>query len=125
MDILNNLDKNTKILNISNCGLKGVLDLEDFKNLEELDCSKNEITEIINIPKNIKCVDCSFNKLEELRLYYWTYRKLEELYCNYNEITTLVIPEIKKVNSANNKISELESQIKDLSFENTRSIVNL
>ena len=60
MELLKSLDKNTKILNISKCGIKGVLDLEDFKNLEELDCSKNEITEIINIPKNIKCVDCSF-----------------------------------------------------------------
>ena len=57
MELLKSLDKNTKIINISNCGLKGVLDLEDFKNLEELYCSNNEITEIINIPENIKYVN--------------------------------------------------------------------
>ena len=54
MELLKTLDKKTKILNISNCGLKGVLDLKDFKYLEELDCSNNEITEITDIPETLK-----------------------------------------------------------------------
>ena len=69
MDILKTLDKNTKILNISNCGLKGVLDLKEFKYLEELYCSNNEITEIINLLRDIKYLGCSNNKLQTLEIY--------------------------------------------------------
>mgnify|MGYP003353163671 CR=1 FL=1 len=71
MELLKSLDKNTKILNISNCGLKGVLDLREFKNLEELYCSNNEITEIQNVSKIIKYLDCSYNKLKELNTPYF------------------------------------------------------
>ena len=40
MELLKSLDKNTKILNISNCGLKGVLDLSEFD-------IEHQVTEVI------------------------------------------------------------------------------
>ena len=56
---------NLKILNILNCNIKkGTLNLKNFKHLEELYCSNNEITEINNLSNKIKYLDCSFNKLK-------------------------------------------------------------
>ena len=66
MNILKKLDKNMKILNISNCGFRGVLDLIDFEYLQELYCANNEISEIKNFPYTIKYIDCSFNKFTEI-----------------------------------------------------------
>ena len=117
MDILKTLDKNTKILNISNCGLKGVLDLYEFENVEELYCSNNLIIEIKNLPNNIKYLDCSFNKISQWELSFYEYKNLEELYCNDNEINELKIPKkIKSVNSCNNEIN-------NLSFEPNKKIL--
>lgn len=59
------LDKDIK-LNISNKNIEGVLDLKNFSNLEELDCSNNKITEIINIPKTLKYLNCENNKITKL-----------------------------------------------------------
>ena len=61
INILSNYDKNTKILNISNKKIEGILCLNDFKNLKKLNCSFNEITEIINLPYSLKYLDCSNN----------------------------------------------------------------
>ena len=57
---------NIKILNISNKNIKGILDLNKFKYLKELNCSTNEITEIINIPNSLKYLNCSNNKISSL-----------------------------------------------------------
>ena len=45
--LLNKYNPNTKILSISNNNICGILDLDNFNLLEELDCSFNKITQII------------------------------------------------------------------------------
>jgi hypothetical protein len=60
------MNKNVLTLNLSKKNIKDVLDLEDFNILEELDCSNNEITEIINIPYSLKYLNCSNNKIKSL-----------------------------------------------------------
>lgn len=52
-------------LNISNKNISGVLDLKKYIKLKKLDCSNNQITQIINIPKTLKNLDCSNNLIEE------------------------------------------------------------
>jgi len=51
-------------LDISGQDLEGVLKLEDFVNLKEINCHGNSITklEVINCPK-LKKIDCKWNKL--------------------------------------------------------------
>jgi hypothetical protein len=55
-----------KILNISNKNIEGILNLEDYINLEELYCSNNEITEIINVSNTLKYLNCENNKITKL-----------------------------------------------------------
>lgn len=50
-------------LNLSNRNIKDILDLEDLYGLKEIDCSNNEITQIINIPISLKYLNCSNNKI--------------------------------------------------------------
>lgn len=67
-DYTNNLLKkyknDIKILNISNKNIEGILDLEQFNNSKELNCSTNKITEIINIPNSLKYLNCCNNKID-------------------------------------------------------------
>ena len=66
INILSNYDKNTKIIDISNKKIKGILCLDDFENLEYLDCSFNEITEINKLSSSLKNLNCSNNKIVKL-----------------------------------------------------------
>lgn len=52
--ILDKLNYNTTILNISNQNITGVLNLEKFSQLRELYCSNNKITKIINISTSLE-----------------------------------------------------------------------
>ncbi|CFW92728.1 protein of unknown function (Leucine Rich repeat domain) [endosymbiont DhMRE of Dentiscutata heterogama] len=78
-------DKITSLY-ISGKYLSGELDLSDFANLEELDCSKNELTSL-DLSKNKKLVElnCDFNQLAELKLG----KKLKKISCNFNKLTEL------------------------------------
>ena len=58
--------KNIKKLNLSNLNIKGVLDMDQMYNVEELDCSNNEIISIINLPYSLKYLNCSNNKITSL-----------------------------------------------------------
>jgi len=61
--LLKKYNYNIKRLNISNKNIIGILDLSNFKNLEELDCSNNKISEIINISNSLKYLNCSNNNI--------------------------------------------------------------
>ena len=93
MKLLKSLDKNTKILNISKCGIKGVLDLEDFEHLEELYCSNNKITEIINIPKNIKYLEYPIRSIEYKKIL----NKNKDIGC-YDVVDRLLEEKLTKIN---------------------------
>ena len=56
----------TKTINISKKMYSGILDLKKYQKLENLNCSNNNITKIINIPQSIKYINCSYNKISAL-----------------------------------------------------------
>ncbi|CAI2175667.1 14110_t:CDS:2 [Funneliformis geosporum] len=72
-----------KELDISGKNLKGDLDLSEFINLEDLDCSYNQLG-TINLSNCLKLrvLDCSFNKLTDLEL--TNLSELEIINCNEN-----------------------------------------
>ncbi|CAG8805975.1 33409_t:CDS:2, partial [Racocetra persica] len=58
-----------KKLNISSKKLKGHLDFNEFVNLEELDCSENELVSLeFSRCNNLQRLRCSDNQLNELDL---------------------------------------------------------
>jgi hypothetical protein len=65
-DLLKKYNNDIKILKITNKNIEGILDLSKFKYLEELDCSNNNISDIINIQDSLKYLNCSNNKITSL-----------------------------------------------------------
>jgi hypothetical protein len=93
--------------------LVGVLDLINFPNLKEIDCSNNKITKIINIPY-IKSLICSANYIFELDYLPDT---LEYLDCSSNILLVNLenLPSsIKYLNCSNCNIKNLNCLPYDL-----------
>jgi hypothetical protein len=87
--ILSDFDNDIAILDISNKGIKGILNLEKFSQLEELYCSNNEITKIMNIPNTLKIIynsDDEVNLLDNLSC-------VDEIEIKDNMITHLIFKE--------------------------------
>ena len=84
--ILSQYDKSMEILNISKSNILGILDLSEFVNLKELDCSSNEIKCIKNTPETMVKLICSANKIEHLDN---LSSQLIELECDVNQIKSL------------------------------------
>jgi len=59
-------DKKIKVLNLENKDLEGRLDLSEFTELEELNCSRNEITSLAFGECPLTKLDCSFNLLDNI-----------------------------------------------------------
>lgn len=107
-NILNNFPVNSIKINISNKNIKGILDLAKYTKLIELDCSNNQLTQIINISPSLKILNCSNNQLIQITttFNFFSNPKL------YNDITikkllkdiTFFPPYIKKIIFPNNKI---------------------
>ncbi len=100
--------------------ITGVLDLINFPNLKEINCSGNEITAIINIP-HIKSLTCSSNKILQLDYLPDT---LEYLDCSNNNIVNLdnLPVNLKHLNCTNCNIVNLNSfpnNLKILKCQNT------
>ena len=49
-----------------NCNLKELPNLSEFINIKYLDCSRNNLKELNNLPINLCKLDCSFNELINL-----------------------------------------------------------
>lgn len=105
-NLLDKYDENIKILNLSNQNIEGILNLEKFKNLEELNCSNNKITEIINLPY-IKYLNCSNNKISKI-LFLPNDERLIGINCKSNPLTHLYYPFIVKPNKYPSNLTHLE-----------------
>ncbi|CAI2169544.1 17491_t:CDS:10 [Funneliformis geosporum] len=96
-----------KELKIIRKELKGVLDLSDFVNLEELNCHKNELTGLnISNCSELTLLDCSSNQLTKLDLNKNT--QLVDLDCSDNELNKLDLSglNITKLNCQNNSLTK-------------------
>ena len=104
-----------KVLRCKNCGLN-TLNLKYNPNLEELDCSWNNLYEFqfawgvdFSDFKQLKIFDCSGNHISSLDLSSNT--KLEELYCSDNTLTSIDIrnfPDLETFHCERNNISKLD-----------------
>lgn len=97
-------------LNLSEEELEGSLNLKDFVNLKELDCSHNRLVnlDLVGLTELIS-LNCSFNQLTNLNL--TGLIKLKELSCNDNILTSLDYSnlnadELVKLNVSDNNLSK-------------------
>ncbi len=126
--LLKSYDKSAKSLDMSNKNITGILDLEEFGNLEKLICSHNKITDITNFSIKLKYFDCSHNLIEELN---GNQIKLnfEYLNCKKNPLAKLFYPynikpklypktlrELKFGYEFNQSVDNLPNNIIDLEF---------
>ncbi|CAG8715956.1 25485_t:CDS:2, partial [Racocetra persica] len=109
-------------LDIRNENLEGSLKIENFTNLRCLECSENKITQlvIINCP-NLELVDCSYNRLVNLN--FSNCPNLRQLSCYDNFLTELDLSQFPKLE--NLSISDNNFPQQDLSFLSSSNLVNL
>lgn len=66
IDLLNKYPNDITELDISKKQINGILDLTKYNNLTKLNCSKNYISQIINIPISLLELNCSNTKITNL-----------------------------------------------------------
>lgn len=95
-----------KVLHLIN--KSGILDLENYYKLEILDCSDNNLTEIINIPDTLEELYCQYNKLIKLDN---LPSSLCTLNCSNNSIYQLdnLSDNLCTLNCSNNSIYQLDN----------------
>jgi len=118
-------DKITK-LNISEKGLVGELDLSDFGNLTNLNCSSNQLTKLnISNCQQLKILECYSNQLVTLDLINLT--KLEEVVCNINQLTEIKLgnlTQLRKLFCRNNCLTDIDYSVLNPERLNELSIRN-
>ena len=82
-----------KTLYLSNQGLSELPDLSEYKNLQYLYCSNNNISEISIIPDTVEFLFCSKNKLSKLPK---LPKSLKKLSCDYNDLPYTNLEEYNK-----------------------------
>jgi hypothetical protein len=80
-EYLDSLPEDIKKLDLLSKGLTYIPSLERFKNLQELDCSDNQLTSLPSLPSSLQKLYCIVNHLLTLPP---LPSSLQELYCSYN-----------------------------------------
>ena len=93
---------------ITNIGIKGELNLSEYKNIIVLDCSSNSIKSIVGLNKNLNFLICKNNSIQELNN---LPPRLKNLYCANNKIKKFfnLPPGLIKLNCSLNPIVELDN----------------
>jgi len=109
-------------LDLSKQNLEGHLDLSDFTNIEELDCSGNKLTSLnINNCFKLKILDCKENQLSDLDLINCQQLKKLNCGCNYLkefDYSNLNTDKLVSLDISNNNLSSQDCLIFS-SFINT------
>ena len=132
-----NLTGKEKKINLSNKNIGNIelnlLNGVDFKNLEEIDLSHNEITDVkpINSFKKVKKLDLSFNKINDIQALE-NNKQLEKINLSNNEIKDVeifkknIFPNIVEINLDNNNIIKKEiEEIKNIVKNNMNNKQNM
>jgi Leucine-rich repeat (LRR) protein len=85
-EYLDYLPEDIKKLDLLSKGLTYLPTLERFKNLQELDCSDNQLTSLPSLPSSLQKLYCIVNHLSSLPP---LPSSLQELYCYDNQLATL------------------------------------
>jgi len=104
-----------EVINLSAKNLKGRLDLTGYKNLKELRCYNNELTELdLSDCLELKRLDCSNNQLRSLDVS--KNADLIEIYCSDNSLTSINLPTEQKNNLEELDLRDNNFSQQDLSF---------
>ena len=98
---IDSLPDNIEIIDVSYTNIDYLPDLSRFKNLQELNCSNNKLTDLPSLNDNLQKLNCSNNELTYLPN---LNDNLTELNCPYNKLTCLTSlnKNLQKIYSANN-----------------------
>lgn len=116
----------SKILLCCNCDIRSIVGIEYFTELEELECSNNELGNL-DVSKNaeLKELECGFNKLTNLDVSKNV--KLKNLSCNGNKIKSLDLSkntELRQLGCGFNKLTNLDasmcSKLRNLICDNNK-----
>ncbi|MDR1601761.1 MAG: hypothetical protein LBS42_04955 [Tannerella sp.] len=97
-------------LDVRNSGIKSLNGIENFTALEEINCSKNQLTELdVRSNTALKYLYCETNQLTKLDLS--ENHSLEELNCSNNQLTELDVSNntaLMYLYCSNNQLTELD-----------------
>lgn len=113
---LDSLPDDTTFINLSSKKLTYIPDLARFKNLNELNLNDNDLVVLPPLPKTLKFLYCSRNKLETTPEEWPEY--LEELFCHFNYLKILQnLPEtMTYLNCDSNQITSITNLPKSLRY---------
>lgn len=106
VNVIYDLPKSLKILNISMCSIENIQSLKSLKNLEEFYCMGCELISLPSLPNSLKVLKCNNNELTKLDNLPCG---LEILNAKYNKLTEFINfpPNLKNVDLRNNMITQL------------------
>lgn len=101
-------ERNATVIYVLGMGIKDLTGIEFFPELEDLDCSENQLTQL-DVSKNpkLKRLVCYKNKLTSLDVSGNT--SLTELHCYTNQLTSLNLGENANLNKLNCVVNRLTS----------------
>lgn len=101
-------ERNATVIYVLGMGIKGLTGIEFFPELENLDCSENQLTQLdVSKNPNLKRLVCYENKLTSLDVSGNT--SLTELYCYTNQLTSLNLGENANLDILNCVVNRLTS----------------
>lgn len=85
IQILSQFPDDSKLIDISNKNIYGILDLQNYQQLNVLICSHNYITQILYVPVNLIKLNCSHNQITwiDMYKYYMFDKKFSVQICNF------------------------------------------
>lgn len=101
-------ERNATVIYVLGMGIKDLTGIEFFPELEDLDCSENQLTQLdVSKNPNLKRLVCYENKLTSLDVSGNT--SLTELYCYTNQLTSLNLGENANLDILNCVVNRLTS----------------
>ncbi len=126
--LLSNYSPYEKEIDISNTGTKGSISFVRLGYIEKFNCANNQITDLYNLPKSLKYLDCSNNLITKLDLELqddfehlnYSNNPLESLFWNINKDIKFYPETLKNLTFGKNynlQINGLPDFIENLSFD--------
>jgi Leucine-rich repeat (LRR) protein len=108
INYLNSLPEDIECIDLRSRNLTFIPSLKRFKNLKELNCSFNKLTSLPSLNENLRELNCSYNQLTSLPC---LNEKLKYLNCMSNQLTSLpsLNENLQTLHCSSNKLTLLPS----------------